>query len=195
MAASYEELQELFFDELGRDVGQLAREPEVCAWLNAGIGRLPARYPRTASVTWAEGASEVALPADFVKLDRVEVTSGLLQPYTCWGTKLRFYDPLTVSGAGVVFYFSRFPSVSTSSASALPPAGDEAIVFYALWRFFRKIASARADFRRYSTITGQSGLDVSDLDAVAERYRQDFLDARAELEEDDFSAPATFFGE
>ena len=194
MAANAAEILERFFDEVGADVGELARDEEVIAWFNAGVARLPARYPRTASITWAGNASSITLPTDFSAFDRVEVTTGILYSHVIWGSELRFFTPTSSSGAGTLFYYAHFPPVDGSNDSVLSPIGDEACLSYALFRFFRKLAASRADFRRYATITGQTGLDVSDLDAVAERYRQDYIDARQELEDGDFAQPVGLDG-
>lgn len=196
MPSTERELLDRFFDGIGRDIAELAREPEVLAWINEGIERLPARYPKAAAITWTAAASSVALPSDLVRFVRLDVNSGSYrQQYSVWGSALRFFDPLTASGSGTVFYFARFPRVTATEPSVVPALGEQAAIFYAQYRFFRKLAGSRADFRRYSTITGQSGLDVSDLDAVAERYHQDFLEARSEFEDTDLAEPATFYGD
>lgn len=181
--------------ELDTDLAALTNATEIGVNLNAGLSRLPARYQKTASITWLANAATVDLPADFIKLDAFLDTVGTgLPAHRIWNLKIVFLDPAGAAGGGTVHYFAHYPTMDGSHASLAPVQGDEAIVSYALYRFFRKISGSRADFRKYVSITGQSGLEVSDLDAVAERYRQDFVETRAELEEGDLAEPAAFFG-
>ncbi len=195
MPATIDNLTDRVLEDVGASVGELVRRYEIQGWLNIGVGRLPALYRLSTSFSWLANDGSIVLPSDFVKLDRLTVSTGRLPAHTIWGGSLVFYDPATAAGSGTLFYCGYFPGVSASVASSLPPAGEDAIVSYALFRFYRKLASSRADFRRYTAITGQAGLEVADLDAVSERYRQDFLDARADLEEIELSEPTGFYGE
>lgn len=196
MALTASDIQDRFFSEIGEDLGELARDHEVLGWFNDGLGRLPARHPKTATITWSASDESVPLPTDLVSLEAVRTADGVYVPkFLRWGSTLQFLDPATVGGSATIFYFARFPRVDGDNPSLCSPVGEDAAFSYARYRFFRKLAGSRADFRRYSTITGQSGIDVSDLEAIAERHRQDFVDSRAEMEEGELLEPATPYGD
>jgi len=197
MAATSTEIEARFFDEIGDDLGELARRAEVLSWFNDGVGRLPARFPKTAVITWAANDTSVNLPADLVSLESIRVadSSYRLPAHQRWGLTLQFLDAASSAGSATIFYFANYPRVTGSNPSVLSPVGEDACLSYARYRFYRKLAGSRADFRRYATVTGQSGVEVSDLEAIAERHRQDFVDARAEMEEGELLEPATFYGD
>lgn len=186
-----QEFFDLFLEQVGDQISELVREPEVTRWGNAGMGRLPARYPLSVPIAWAAGDTEFLLPADFVKIESVRLDSGCALPsYQRWGQTLQFLDPAGAAGSGTLFYYGLFPMLGSNYDPS--PVVVDAALGYALYRFYRRMASSRADFRRYTTITGQAGLDVSDLETVAEGHRQDFVDARLELEEGELSEPAVW---
>ena len=66
------------------------------------------------------------------------------------------------------------------STSPLTYQEDYACINYMLSRFYKKLSSNRAFYKRYATLVGQNAVSMADLQAEADRYYQDFLDAREE---------------
>jgi hypothetical protein len=190
-----EGLIETVMTDLG-DISELTTDEEVLGWLNQGVGRLPARYESSFPFTYVVGDQTITLPGDFIRFDRLELRNGYFGAYEVRGKQLVTFDALKNAGDGVVYYLTNFPQLPPDGdGSALPLLAREAVVAYAQYKFFQKLASSRADFRRYVTITGQNGLDVSDMADLAERHRQDFVDALTEFEEQEDGQAVTFYGE
>jgi hypothetical protein len=201
---SLEDFVDFIKDELG-DVEQLVRDEQFIRWVNRGRARLGIVKAERAALTWAAGAAYVALPDDFERLDSVVPDPGVTMPrfFLVASTGdpaapeapyyLRFVDPSCVeAGTAAVYYGASYPDVTGAAPSTMPPLADEAAVSFALSRFFRRLAASRADFKRYATITGQSGIDVNDLTALADEHVREFEDARAELIG---AEPATFYSD
>lgn len=180
-------------DELG-DAATLVRDENLVRWVNRGRARLGIYESKTAALSWADGATEVAFPDDYAVFERLLPDAGYcVDAHVLLARSLRFTDPtLVTAGQATLYYGAAYPDISGSASSTMPPLADEAAVSYALSRFFRRIASTRSDFRRYSTVTGQSGVDVSDLTALADEHLREYEDLRAELLG---AAPATFFSD
>lgn len=180
-------------DELG-DAADLVRDENIARWINRGRARLGLYEPKAAALSWADGATAVDFPADFASFIRLVPDSGTtLIGYALLARSLRFVRPdSVVAGSAVLYYGATYPDVSGSAASTMPPLADEAAVSYALSRFYRRIAANRSDFRRYAAVTGQNGVDVSDLTALADEHLREYEDARSELIE---TAPATFYSD
>jgi len=66
------------------------------------------------------------------------------------------------------------------STSPLTYQEDYACINYMLSRFYKKLSSNRAFYKRYATLVGQNAVSMADLQAEADRYYQDFLEAREE---------------
>jgi hypothetical protein len=66
------------------------------------------------------------------------------------------------------------------TTSLLTYQEDYAIIYFMLSRFYKKLSSNRAFYKRYATMVGQNAISMADLQAEADRYYQDFLDAREE---------------
>ena len=201
---SLEDFVDAIKDELG-DVEQLVRDEQFIKWVNRGRARLGITLSKRGTITWESGAAYAALPSDFERLDAVRADSGyVLPPYVLVANTgdsaapsapfyLEFLDPDSVSaGSAAVFYGGTHPDVTGTQDSTMPPLADEAVVSYALARFFRRIAATRADFTRYVAITGQNGIDVADLLDIASVHDRDFETARSELTA---AAPATFYSD
>jgi hypothetical protein len=77
-------------------------------------------------------------------------------------------------GSATLYYGSRYPDVDNNDVSTMPPEADEAVVSFILARFFGRLASSRADFKRYSTITGQNGLELQDFLNLSDEHQRDF---------------------
>ena len=167
------ELRESFDAELGEELRALVEQRDVDRWLNDAAAFMEEYEGQTAEVTWAVGDRLVSLPDDFTDLDSVE-TNDVMPSYRVWQRKLRFECAATSAGTATIYYLGEPARVTGSSASTLPDILDQARVFYALSRFFRRLATSRSDYRRYSTIAQGNAADVADLLAQAERYQDDF---------------------
>lgn len=195
-------------DELG-DAEQLVRDEQFTRWVNRGRHALGIYQPRVAELTWTANADGVALPPDYSQLQEIVPASGTTIPvFRVVGNKpgggpelgdpppaayLAFIDPSCVSGGTATLYYGvDYPAITGAVASTMPAAADEAVVSYALARFFKRVAASRADFRRYVTVTGQNGIEVADLLELADQHSRDFLDQRAGLA---VQAPTTYFGD
>jgi len=184
-------------DELG-DAADLVRDEQLIRWVNRGQSRLGLTVGKTASLIWAGAASSAALPADCLQVDRLVPDPGFSLPVhvrsgSPVGGELLFLDPSCVSsGSATLYYRAELPPITGSSPSAASASSDEAIVSFALACFFRRIASTRSDFKRYVAITGQSGLEVSDLLALADEHYRVFADARIDSPP---GSPSSFYAE
>lgn len=58
---------------------------------------------------------------------------------------------------------------------------DYACLYYALHLFYKRLASNRAFYKRYSTLVGANSVTMGDLQNEADRYYQEFLDAREDF--------------
>jgi hypothetical protein len=187
------DLVEVVKTNLG-DLAVLATDAQILAWLNEGVRRFPGCAEKEASITWTSNSSNVQLPDDYVRLERLHTRQGCLPPFDVLGKRLVFGDPLISGGNGILYYWGYFSPIVAGQPTGLPPVGEVAAVNYALSRFYRMLSGNRADYRRYATIAGQNGVDIGELDALAERHHQDFLEARDELENIEYGEPATFYG-
>lgn len=180
-----------FRSEVG-DAAALVRDPEIFRWFNAGQRALGTYREKNAGLTWALGATEVDLPTDFVRpelLDGDDVPS-----YRIWGDpkKIIFREATYSAGTGTLYYYAAWPRVTGSQPSLLPDVGDDACLSYALYRFFKRVASSRSDYRKFATTVAANGVDISELDALSERHYNDFLASRDELQDRDDTAIGFF---
>lgn len=180
-------------DELG-DVAEMLEDDSLLRWINRGRRVLGVYLPTTATLTWAAGASSVALPANFGRFEEVISDPGSAFPqFVQLGTSLRFVNPTSVlAGTATLYYGSRYPDLDFDDLSTMPPAADEAVVSFILARFFSRLASSRSDFKRYAAITGQSGLEVTDFLDLSQQHDQDFRLRREELLAE---GPASFYSD
>ncbi len=182
---------------LSSNLGELVRHPEILRWLNVGLARLGLLQKSTVDITWSADDTEVALPAGIRVVDAIDVSeSSCLPAYRFWDEQLIFPDKAPADGEATVYYRHDYPMIAGAQGSELRPLGDDALIAYALSRFFARVAASRADFRRYVTVTGQSGIDVDDLIGLSDRYLADFEDAREVLQEDDrLGESETYYGD
>lgn len=180
--------------ELGSEVEQLVRPRDIRRWANRGQSRLGIYRPLAADVTWAAGATSLALPADFHHVEAWDVKTGSLPEHTIWGSAALF-DPVSgasSSGSARLRYWAVYPDITGGQPSLLPSEGDDALVAFCLYSFFKRLASSRADYRRYATVVSSNGVDISELDAISERHFNDYTEIRDALQQD-YSA-AAFYG-
>lgn len=184
------------FDSEAGDISGLAVASQKIQWFNEGQSRLLRRKPAWIDVTWAATDRSIPLPADFVTLDRFIPDDGSAEyPWRVWGNFLLLDDPNGAAslGTGRVFYWAEWtPMTGATVATDLPILHDYACLYYALSRFYRRLSSNRAYYKRYATLVGANAVTMTDLQQEADRYYQDFLDAREDVEPD----PGTpFFAE
>lgn len=182
------------FDAEAGEIASLATSALKILWFNEGQTRLLRRRARYEDVTWVEGDREIPLPGDFVQLDRVVVDFGTSHlPWKVWGTELVLDDEQGAlrDGSARVFYWAEFePMTTATTATELSLSQDYACLYYALSRFYRRLSSNRAYYKRYATLVGQNAVTMTDLQQEADRYYQDFLEARQDLEPE---APSFFY--
>lgn len=167
------ELRDSFYAELGEELRVMAEKKDIDRWMNDAAAYMDEHDAQTATITWVAGDFLVTLPSDFVSLDSLD-TDDPLPGYRVWHRKLRFESAATSDGSATIFYLAEPDRVTASTASTLPDILDQARVFYALARFFRRLATSRSDYRRYSTIAQGNAAEIGDLLAQAERYQADF---------------------
>lgn len=182
------------FDAEAGDIASLAVEAQKVLWFNEGQSRLLRRKPSESAIGWAQGDTEVPLPADFIQMDKVVEDDGVTpQPWRVWGENLVMDDSEGASqnGTARLFYWAEWPEMLTTGVlpTELNLSQDYACLYFALHRFYKKLASNRAYYKRYATLVGQNAVSMTDLQQESDRYLQDFLDARADLEPD----PPAFF--
>lgn len=183
------------FDAEAGDIATLGTSAQKIIWFNEGQARLLRRKPTYADVTWIAGDRSVTIVASgFVQLDKIVFTDDTtIEPWRVWGKTLILDDPdgATAAGGARVYYWGEFTEMTTATtATDLNLSQDYACLYYALHRFYKKLSSNRAYYKRYATMVGQNAVTMTDLQQEADRYYNDFLDARSDLEPD---APAFFY--
>ncbi len=182
------------FNEEAGDAASLASDTEKWRWFSEGQSRLGRYIEDSAALTWAAGATTVALPSDLILIDRLNYADGVnREGFRVFGRELVIDDPSGASdaGAATLYYWSERPVIDSSGDTSVGTQQEDwACIYYALHRFFRKLASNRVQYRRYSTLLGANAVSVADLQAESDRLLQDFIDARADLPP---IAPATFY--
>ena len=190
-----DELLDEFEDEVGTELMGMTSPEEVTRWLNKGQRRLGWKVDAEASVTWAAAATEVDLPADCYRPFRLVPNSDTVIPaHKIRQTSIRFLvdeDGVSDAGTAKLIYEADYPAITDAAASELSVHGDDAIVAFALYRFFRKLATNRANYQRYSVTQGVNAVSVDDLVNVMNQHLDEFLS----VQQDDPPAEATtFFG-
>jgi hypothetical protein len=184
----------LSFDAEASDIATLATAAQKILWFNEGQTRLNRYAGRYADVTWAAIDRSVPLPSDFISLDKIVPSSGShAESWRVFGNFLVIDDPLGPGedGGARVYYWAEWtPMTTATTATELSLAQDYSCLYYALSRFYKKIASNRAFYKRYATLVGQNAVSMTDLQQEADRYYQDFLESRADLPPD---PPAYFY--
>jgi hypothetical protein len=182
------------FDAEAGDISTLATSGQKIIWFNEGLSRLGKRKPTHADITWIAGDRSVVIAASgFVQVEKIvwdEDTA--IEPWRVWGNQLIIDDPNGAVGDGGarIYYWGEYTEMTAATtATELDISGDHACMYYALGRFYRKLSSNRAYYKRYATMVGANAVSMTDLQQEADRYYNDFLDARADLEPE----PPAFF--
>lgn len=191
MASTSAELVADFYAEVGSDLDEMVKPERVLRWMNQGQARLP-RKASMVEITWNVGDASVDMLADFIRFEGLIDVDGCLPAHRVWGNAIVFSAPAYDSGSATLLYWADWPAISNTQDSTLPQVGEQGLVSFALYRFFKTLASSRADFRRYATISQANGVDISELDALSERHLADYEDAQEEM---NVQHAASFFGE
>ena len=187
------ELREAFFESIGEELRNLAPDRRVAIWLNDGQSQLNYWREYSVHIQWEQGASTYEMPADYHDSARLVADVGTRLPeYVAWAGSIDFLDPggAPRDGAATLYYRAHWPAITGDQPSILPLSGDVAITAYATFRFYKRLVSARADFRRYSAIAGGGAADVEDVQSLARDAFDDFRQARELLP---MRPPVTFF--
>lgn len=188
------EFEAAFRDEIGPELTQMVKGPEIRRWLNRGQSRLSVYRPLRDILTWTAGTTYVAFPADYHHLEELvpRGTTRELPRHRAFGEGIWFDEDQTIpAGSATIWYWAHWPTIDGTTRSELPPVGDDALISYCLYRFFKRLASSRSDYRTYATILGQNAVDLSELDDLAERHLADFNDGR-EVLADTYQQPDFF---
>lgn len=185
-------------DELLALIGATAAEQNavIDRWINQGRRRLDFYPSLTASLTWSSGDLSVPLPAAIYEEGELRLGDGVsIDDYFVHGATLYFRDAdgARMDGTATIFYRA-IPATleADDDASELPSLADDAAIFYALYRFFVRIARSRALYTRYATVSGANAVDIAELEAIAQDHKDEFEAARDQLPP---PASVTFFGE
>lgn len=183
------------FGEEAGDASSLATNAEIWRWFSEGQARLNRYLEKSTTLAWSAAALTVALPADFVSISKIDYDSGVTdQPFRIFGRSLIIDEPEGASADGTarLHYWAERPEIDAGAdVSVGILQEDYACVYFALHRFFRKLASNRVQYKRYSTLLGANAVSVADLQNESDRLLQDFRDARADLPQ---PPPASFYG-
>lgn len=195
MSLRLDELLDEFEDEVGEDLFALTSTAEVTRWLNKGQRRLGWKQDAEATVTWAATDTEVDLPADCYRPVRLVANSDTIIPaHKVRQTSIRFLvdeDGVTDAGTAKLLYVSDYPAITDVADSELSSDGDDALVAFALYRFFRKLATSRSNYQRYSVTQGVNAISVDDLVNVMNQHLDEFLSVQ---QDDPPAEPTSYFG-
>jgi hypothetical protein len=191
------EIKTAFDDEAG-DASVLATLAQVRGWFNQGQSRLDRKKLARLAFTWNAAAAAPAtgpVAATILQLEDLRYDAGKTrQPWALIPTLgLRILEPdvTTAAGSGVLYYRTDWADLIGGGASEMPRIGDTACIYYALHRFFRRVGSNRAQYKRYATLLGANAISEGDLQQMSESYFNDFLTTQADWP---LEPPASFYG-
>jgi len=166
------------------DISTLFESAELDAWMNEGLRRLSPVLlaEKNDQVEVAAGADSVSLPDDCVYVLRA-YADGELPSWREHGGALLFSDVVNEGAATTVTveYLGGWDAMAADDASPCPLADWQAdvLVFYTVARAFRRLATNRADYRRYATVMNNQ-VDLEDIERLAATWQADFEAARLE---------------
>lgn len=166
------------------EISTLFGPEELDAWMDEGLRRLsPVLLAEKRDILrLPAGGASVALPADCVYVLRVYGVAELPSWREYAGT-LYFSEVVNaeVFTDVAVEYLGGWDAMASDDASPCPLADWQAdvLVFYTVARAFRRLATNRADYRRYATVMNNQ-VDLEDLERLAATWQADFEAARLE---------------
>ena len=182
-----------FDAEAGEAAGLVDRDMRI-RWYNEGQARLVRKKASIFDLTWNAGDSITDSIPGFLQLDKIVwLTDVVPQSFRVWGDSLiiESSEGATATGAATIYYWAEFsPMEPGTDATETTQTEDFACLYYALARFYRRLASSRSIYTRYSTLLGQNAVSMADLQQEYERYYQDFIDSREDVEP---KPPAYFY--
>lgn len=148
---------------------------------------------KSAVASIAIGAETFQLPSDLVRISRFRPDNGVapLAEFHKHGTVIYFVAPLVRAFTGTLLYGASFPDITSDVNTQVPPAAADGLVSFALYKSYRRLASNRAEYRKFATIVG-NGVSMGDLEATAEAHLADWRDALASVVE--LEAPVSAYG-
>ena len=160
------------------DIGDVISSGYIERAINEGQRALEPNILRemVATVSWAAGATEAALPDDFhddVLWDGDDGASAI-PTYRIFGGTMYFLDTVTLPWSGRLFYNAHFPDITGTDDCKMPERACDALISYALSRCCSKLVASRADYRKYSTLAGGDAATIDDLAAMSNAYLDDF---------------------
>jgi hypothetical protein len=166
------------------DIASLFEKAELDAWMDEGLRRLSpvllAEKDRQVQV--AAGVDSVSLPDDCVYVLRVYAEIEL-PSWREHGGELHFSEVVNEGAATTVTveYLGGWDAMAADDAASCPLADWQAdvLVFYTVARAFRRLATNRADYRRYATVMNNQ-VDLEDIERLAATWQADFEAARLE---------------
>jgi hypothetical protein len=184
MAWSQTSFVSSFDAEVGSALSGLATTDQKTLWYNEGQARLDKWLPAYDDIVWAAADREVNLNADFIELQKIIYDDGVQhQAWRVFGKTLVIdrEEGATEAGSARVWYHAEWPAMTGAVSSSTPASMDYACLYYALHRFWKLLSSNRMYYKRYATLVGANAVTSSDLQQEADRYLQDFFDARADV--------------
>ena len=153
-------------------------------YINEGLRKLEPEHLKhtSAAISWADAATSAALPTDLYDITRIRPDSSSsafpASGYRQHGLAI-YFDPRDVVTAfsGTLFYRAHYPQIDATHDSELPAPANDALIDYALYKAFHRIAANRAEFRKYATLT-TNGVTMGDLLATANGHLADFTDVK-----------------
>lgn len=185
--------QATFLTQMAAELGDisgtgLATDAQKTLWFNEGASRLRVHRPRTSDLTWAADARSVALPADFLRLERLQWDDGTTrEDWREFGqgitATLIHENPngAVAAGGARLYYWATWPDLGASQSSVFESVSDYACLYFALHSFYKRLSANRAYYKRYATLVGANAVSMQDLQGEADRYYSDFLDSREDI--------------
>ena len=183
MSWTLQDFRDAVREDLGEEVGKLVNNPEIDRWVNQAKDLLGVHAALSTDLSWDAGATTVDLPDDFLRVASF-ICSTEVPAHRVWGRTLVILSASGAprAGSATLLYHGYFPAITGSAVSQLTDVANYACVSYALYRFFKRLASSRSDYRKYATLTGSNGVDLDELDGLSERHYADFEAVKGELE-------------
>lgn len=180
-------------DELGPFKLPELTDQRIVEYLDGGQSRMQPGVLRPVYTTlqWADGASGVQLPADWVRTERVQPLADGVVPARVEsdGAAWIFDDPAHVEAAGCVLHYrASWPALTLAGACILPAGGADALVSYATARGLQRVLAQRGEYTKYAVTSSANGVDPEDIEHLAERHLKDYESAVQQLARDDLAA-------
>ena len=183
MSRSLSLLVDSVTDELG-DVASLVSIGVIERAINEGQTRMEPMVLLEVATDfgWSALAGVVTLPDDLYELVRLEPDEDHryieIRRHRKHANALYFKSPSLVEAwDGTLFYRAHYPTITADQDCLLPDSAADGLVSYALYKVYKRIASNRTDYRKFSTLVNNA-TSVGDLLDLSNTHLQDWADAR-----------------